>query len=58
VFDAETRAVHYIVGWAPPAWYGLLVEEGSEDTSPQPHLVPAAIKNGAVAPRPGDEDPA
>ena len=51
VFDEKTRSVSFIVGWAPKAFYGWLVEAGSEDTVPHPHLVPAAIKNGAVAPR-------
>lgn len=47
-YDASARRVSYIVGWGPSAWYGWLVEAGTEDTRPQPHLVPAAIKNGAV----------
>ena len=51
VYDKESRRVKYIVGWAPSAWYWLMVERGTEDTAPKPHLVPAAIANGAVAPR-------
>lgn len=54
VYDKETRRVKFIVGWAPAAWYGLMVETGTEDTTPRPHLVPAAIANGAVAPRGGE----
>ena len=54
VYDPETRRVKFLVGWGPAAWYGWLVEAGGEDNNPQPHLVPAAIKNGAVAPRGGD----
>jgi hypothetical protein len=56
VFDRRTRSVSYLVGWSPSAWYGLLVELGTEDTAPKPHLVPAAIKHGAVAARPGDDE--
>lgn len=41
--------VGYIVGWDSSAFYGLLVEQGSEHEPPRPHLVPAAIKNGAEA---------
>lgn len=55
VFDPETRSVSYIVGWGPGAWYGWLVEEGTEHSAPKPHLVPAAIMNGAVAPRLGSD---
>lgn len=46
----ENRSVSFVVGWGPKAWYGWLVESGTEDVPPRPHLVPAAIKNGAVAP--------
>lgn len=54
VYDKATRRVHFIVGWAPKGWYGWLVEAGTEDTTPRPHLVPAAIANGAVAPQGGE----
>lgn len=50
-YDATTRTVSYIVGWTSKAWYGWLVETGTEDVPPRPHLVPAAIKHGAVASR-------
>lgn len=41
VLDDEGR-VEYRVGWAPAAWYGSLVEFGTEDTPARPHLRPAA----------------
>jgi HK97 gp10 family phage protein len=49
VYDRRTRAVSYIVGWDKSAWYGRIVEFGHEHARPRPHLVPAAIANGAVA---------
>lgn len=45
--DLETGVEGYAVGWNGNAFYGPWVEEGSEGRRPQPHLVPAAIKNGA-----------
>jgi HK97 gp10 family phage protein len=46
-YDPLTKRVEYRVGWNPAiAFYGLIVETGSEDTAPQPHLRPAAIKYG------------
>lgn len=54
VYDPDTGFVKFYVGWGPAAWYGWMVETGTEDTPPAPHLVPAAIKNGAVAPEGGD----
>lgn len=53
-YDKSTRTVRFLVGWGPAGWYGWLQETGTEDTTPHPHLVPAAIKNGAVAPRGGE----
>ncbi|WP_328382921.1 HK97 gp10 family phage protein [Micromonospora zamorensis] len=53
VYDPEARTVAYLVGWGPRAWYGWLVEAGADGTPPRPHLVPAAVKNGATAPRGG-----
>lgn len=50
VYDPVTRRVSYIVGWSGRGFYGWLVESGTEDTPPRPHLVPAAVMNGAVAP--------
>lgn len=49
VYDREQRIVYFLVGWSRKAFYGLMVEEGTEDTPPRPHLVPAAIRNGAGA---------
>lgn len=48
VYDRETGLVEFHVGWNKgSAWYGLLVELGTEDTPAQPHLRPAAdeVKN-------------
>jgi len=44
VYDPETRMVEYHVGWNKKAWYGGLVELGTEDTPARPHLRPAADK--------------
>lgn len=52
-YNPATRVVSYRVGWDASAWYGLMVETGTEHSQPRPHLVPAAIKNGAVASRGG-----
>lgn len=43
VLDAR-GAVEFRVGWTPGVFYGPLVEFGTEDTLPQPHLRPAALK--------------
>jgi HK97 gp10 family phage protein len=50
VYDRATGRVSYVVGWDPRAWYGWLVERGSEHAAPHPHLVPAAIKHGGTSP--------
>lgn len=43
VYDSETGLVEYHVGWSKKtAWYGPLVELGTEDTPARPHLRPAA----------------
>lgn len=42
VLDPATGRVEYRVGYKPAAWYGSLVELGTEDTPAQPHLRPAA----------------
>lgn len=43
VYDRETGRVEYRVGWDKRiAWYGGLVELGTEDTPARPHLRPAA----------------
>ena len=47
-YDPATRMVEYHVGWNKyTAWYGPLVELGTEDTPTRPHLRPAAdeVKN-------------
>lgn len=45
VYNRETGQVEFHVGWNKSiAWYGGVVEMGSEDTAPQPHLRPAALK--------------
>jgi HK97 gp10 family phage protein len=43
VLDDQGRVV-FVVGWASQAWYGSLVEFGTEDTAARPHLRPAADK--------------
>ncbi len=48
ITDLDTGIEGYAVGWNDRAWYGQMVEDGTEDTPPQPHLTPAAIKHGAV----------
>ena len=43
VYDKTTGLVEYHVGWSKKtAWYGLLVELGSEKAPARPHLRPAA----------------
>lgn len=51
VYDQKTRMVEYHVGWSKRAWYGAMVELGTEDTAAQPHLRPAAamFSNGTRA---------
>jgi HK97 gp10 family phage protein len=51
VYDQKTRMVEYHVGWSKRAWYGAMVELGTEDTPAQPHLRPAAamFSNGTHA---------
>lgn len=50
ITDLDTGIEGFAVGWDDKGWYGQMVEDGTEDTAPQPHLVPAAIKNGARGP--------
>ena len=40
----DRGAVEFRVGWTKRAFYGSLVELGTEDTPAQPHLRPAALK--------------
>lgn len=48
ITDLATGIEGFVVGWNDKAFYGPFIEEGGEDAAPQPHLVPAAIKNGAL----------
>lgn len=50
ITDLDTGIEGFAVGWDDPAFYGWMVETGTEDTAPKPHLGPAAIKNGARGP--------
>lgn len=50
ITDLATGIEGFAVGWDDKGWYGQMVEFGTEDTAPQPHLVPAAVKNGARGP--------
>lgn len=50
VADTATGYEGFAVGWDDDAFYGPFVEEGGEGRDPRPHLVPAAIKNGAMRP--------
>jgi HK97 gp10 family phage protein len=44
-YDPATKTVEYRVGWNPAiAFYGPMIEFGTEDTAAQPHLRPAALK--------------
>ena len=52
---AKDGAVFYAVGWTGPGFYGYFVEVGTETATPHPHLVPAAIKHGAVAGNDSDD---
>ncbi len=45
--DLQTGHEGFAVGWDDKGFYGQMVEQGTEKTAPRPHLVPAAIKNGA-----------
>lgn len=47
ITDLRTGIEGFAVGWNDKAFYGPMVEEGAEGAAPRPHLVPAAIKNGA-----------
>ena len=48
ITDLDTGIEGYAVGWGDKAWYGWMVENGTEKTIASPHLAPAAIKNGAT----------
>lgn len=53
ITDLDTGIEGFAVGWDDKGFYGTFIEFGTEDTAPRPHLVPAAIKNGATV-RGGD----
>jgi hypothetical protein len=50
ITDLETGIEGFAVGWDDKGWYGWIVENGREGVPPRPHLVPAAIANGVLAP--------
>lgn len=50
ITDLDTGIEGFAVGWGDKGWYGWIVENGREGVAPRPHLVPAAIKNGVIAP--------
>jgi HK97 gp10 family phage protein len=52
--DLDTGVEGFAVGWGDKAWYGWMVENGTEHRPGRPHLVPAAVKNGATF-RGGDQ---
>ncbi len=47
ITDLVTGIEGYAVGWNDRAFYGQLVEDGTEENPPRPHLAPAALKHGA-----------
>lgn len=54
ITDLATGIEGYAVGWNDNAFYGWMVENGTEHSAARPHLTPAAIKNGATGPSRGD----
>jgi len=53
-YNPRTRQVEYRVGWDRSiAFYGWMVEAGTEHSAAQPHLRPAADQFGAKPPRDG-----
>ena len=48
ITDLDTGIEGFAVGWSDKAWYGWMVESGTEKEPAKPHLAPAAIKNGAT----------
>lgn len=50
-YDPATKTVSYRVGWDKSvAFYGPMVEFGTERSAAHPHLRPAADANGGVPP--------
>lgn len=55
VYDPATKTVTYRIGWDRRiAFYGAMVEFGTEATPARPHLRPAADMNGGVQPKGGE----
>lgn len=53
-YDPATKTVVYRIGWDNAiAFYGAMVEFGTEDTPARPHLRPAADKHGGRPPTGG-----
>jgi HK97 gp10 family phage protein len=48
ITDLTSGVEGFAVGWDDRGWYGWMVETGTEHTTARPHLVPAAIKHGAL----------
>jgi HK97 gp10 family phage protein len=48
ITDLDTGLEGFAIGWNNKAFYGWMVENGTEENAPRPHLIPAAIKNGAT----------
>jgi HK97 gp10 family phage protein len=48
ITDLHTGIEGFAVGWGDKAWYGWMVENGTEHKTGRPHLVPAAIRNGVA----------
>jgi HK97 gp10 family phage protein len=48
ITDLDTGIEGFAVGWNDSAFYGWMVETGTEDEPARPHLIPAAIKHGAT----------
>lgn len=54
-YDPVTKTVTYRIGWDKKiAWYGGLVEFGTEKEKAHPHLRPAAYKYGGRPPAGGE----
>jgi HK97 gp10 family phage protein len=52
--DRLTGQTEYRIGWDRNiAFYGWMVEAGTEHSQPRPHIRPAAIKNGGRPPLSG-----
>jgi HK97 gp10 family phage protein len=54
ITDLDTGIEGFAVGWDDKGWYGWIVENGHGTVAPRPHLIPAAIRNGATGYAGGD----